>query len=100
MPRPASWVRFSSILLSRWLSAAFDLRVTSFLALEEQLAASRHKMEEAHLREVLLMKDHERVVVARIRQGADITLTALKLRIGRDFRQVAPRFLDHASQAE
>ena len=42
--------------------------VPAFLlpALEEQLAASRHKMEEAHLREVLLMKDHERVVVARI----------------------------------
>ena len=45
--------------------------VPAFLlpALEEQLAASRHKMEEAHLREVLLMKDHERVVVARTRQG-------------------------------
>jgi hypothetical protein len=34
--------------------------------LEEQLAASHHEMEEAHLWEVFLMEDHEHVVVARI----------------------------------
>jgi hypothetical protein len=36
------------------------------LVLEEQLAASRHEIEEARLREVLLMEDREHVVVARI----------------------------------
>jgi hypothetical protein len=35
-------------------------------ALEEQLVTSRHKTEEAHLGEVLLMEDRERAVVAEI----------------------------------
>ena len=65
-------------------------------ALEEQLAASYHETEEAHLREVLLMEDHERAVVAKIRQGADVALAALQLRTGQDFHQVEPRFLNHA----
>jgi hypothetical protein len=34
--------------------------------LEEQLVASRHETEEAHLWEVLLMEDHKHVVVAGI----------------------------------
>jgi hypothetical protein len=57
-------------------------------------------MEETCLHEVLLMEDHERVMVARIRQEADVTLIAIQLRTGHDFRQVVPRFLDHARQAE
>jgi hypothetical protein len=68
--------------------------------LEEQLAASYHETEEARLREVLLMEDRERAVVAKIRQGASVALAALQLSTGRDFHQVAPRFLDHASQVE
>jgi hypothetical protein len=39
-------------------------------------------MEETHLREVLLMEDHERVMLARIRQEADIALAAIQLRTG------------------
>jgi hypothetical protein len=35
--------------------------------LEEQLTASHHKIEEAHLWEVLLMEDHERMVEAGVR---------------------------------
>jgi hypothetical protein len=35
-------------------------------ALEEQLATSRHETEEACLREILLMEDHERAVVAGV----------------------------------
>jgi len=46
------------------------------------------------------MEDHERAVVAKIRQGADVALAALQLRTGQDFHQVAPRFLNHARQAE
>ena len=38
--------------------------------------------------------------MARIRQGAGVALAALQLRIGHDFRQVAPGFPDHTSQAE
>jgi hypothetical protein len=57
-------------------------------------------MEETHLREVLLMEDHERVMLARIRQEADIALAAIQLRTGQDFHQVVPRFLDHARQAK
>jgi hypothetical protein len=34
--------------------------------LEEQLVASLHETKEAHLREVLLMEDHEHAVVAGI----------------------------------
>ena len=45
--------------------------------LEEQLAASSHEMEEARLREVLLMEDHKRAVVARVWQGANIALAVL-----------------------
>jgi chorismate-pyruvate lyase len=43
-----------------------DLPVFLLPALEEQLVASHHEMEEAHLREVLLMEDHEPMVVAGI----------------------------------
>jgi hypothetical protein len=58
MPRPMSWVRVLSILSSSYrTSAASDLLVVLLLALEEQLAASRHKTEEAHLWEFLLMED-------------------------------------------
>ena len=46
------------------------------------------------------MENHEHVVVAGIRQGAGVTLAALQLHTGQDFRQVAPGFLDHASQVE
>ena len=70
------------------------------LALEEQLAASRHETEEARLWEVLLMEDRECVFVAGIRQGADIALVALQLRTSQDFRRVAPVFPNHANQVE
>jgi hypothetical protein len=50
--------------------------------LKEQLVTSRHEVEEACLWEVLLMEDHERAVVAGIRQGAGIALAALQLCIG------------------
>jgi hypothetical protein len=69
-------------------------------ALEGQLAASYHETEEARLCEVLLMEDCECAVVARIRQGASVTLATLQLRTGQDFHQVAPRFLNHARHAE
>jgi hypothetical protein len=53
--------------LSSYLtSAASDLLVVLLPALEEQLAASRHEMEEACLMEFLLMEDRERAVVAGI----------------------------------
>jgi hypothetical protein len=35
-------------------------------ALEEQLAVSRHEMEEAHLWEVLMMEDRKCALVARV----------------------------------
>ena len=41
------------------------------------MVASHHEMEEAHLQEVLLMEDHECMVVAIIHQGADVALAAL-----------------------
>jgi hypothetical protein len=66
-----------------------------FSVLEKQLAASRHEMEEARLWE-----DRERVVVARIWQGAGVALAALLLRTSQDFRQVAPGFSGHARKAE
>ena len=53
-------------------------------------------MEEAYLWEVLLMEDHERMVVTRVRQGATVALTALQLRTSLDFCQVAPGFPGHA----
>jgi hypothetical protein len=56
-----------------------DLPFFSSSALEEQLAASHHEMEEARLWEVLLMEDHERVVVARVQQRASVALAALQL---------------------
>jgi hypothetical protein len=66
MPRPISWVRVLSILSSYLTSAASDLLVVLLPVLEEQLAASRHEMEEACLREFLLMEDRKQAVVARI----------------------------------
>jgi hypothetical protein len=45
--------------------------------LEEQLAASRHEEEVAHLLEFIIAEDHEQAVVAGIRQGADVTLAAM-----------------------
>ena len=66
MPRPASWVGALFVLLSYLLSMASDLPVVLLLVLEEQLVASRHETEEACLREVLLMEDRERAVVARV----------------------------------
>jgi hypothetical protein len=44
-----------------------DLPIFLSSALEEQLVAYLRETEEAHLQEVLLMEDHERAVVARIR---------------------------------
>jgi hypothetical protein len=44
-----------------------NILVVLLLALEEQLVASHHKIEEARLREVLLMEDREHTVVARVR---------------------------------
>jgi hypothetical protein len=64
--------------LSSYLtSTASDLLIVLLPALEEQLAASRHKTKEAHLQEFLLMEDHERAMVVRILQGAGITLTTM-----------------------
>jgi hypothetical protein len=77
MPRPVSWVRVLSILSSYLTSAASNLLVVLLPALEEQLAASRHEMEEACLREFLLMEDRERAVVVGIRQGVSVALTAM-----------------------
>ena len=55
-------------VLSSYLSfATSDLLVVLLPALEEQLATSHHETKEARLREVLLMEDHERAVVARVR---------------------------------
>jgi hypothetical protein len=68
--------------------------------LEEQLAASRHETEEAHLWEVLKMVDHERAVVVGVWQGASVALATLQFCTGQDFQWVAPRFSDHARQAE
>jgi translation elongation factor EF-G len=70
------------------------------LVLEEQLAASHHKTEEARVREILLMEDRECAVVARIRQGTIVALVALQLCTDQDFCRVASGFPDHASQAE
>jgi hypothetical protein len=48
------------------LFATPDLLIFLLLVLEEQLVVSRHETEEAHLREVLLMEDHEHMVVSRV----------------------------------
>jgi hypothetical protein len=45
--------------------------------LEEQLAASCHEMKEARLREVLLMEDRERAMVAGIWQGVGVALASM-----------------------
>jgi hypothetical protein len=68
--------------------------------LEEQLAATRHETEDAHLQEFLLMEDHEQAVVAGILQGTDVTLTTMQLRIGQDFRPVEPGFSCHTGKTE
>jgi hypothetical protein len=47
-------------------------------------------MEEARLREFLLMEDHKRAVVARIRQRASVALTVMQLCTGQDFHLVEP----------
>jgi len=50
MPRPISWVRVLSVLSSSYLTfVASDLLVVLLPALEEQLVASHHEMEEARL---------------------------------------------------
>jgi hypothetical protein len=79
------------------LFAVPDLLAFLLPTLEEQLVASHHETKEARLWEVLLMEDHEHVVVLEIRQGAGIAPAALQLHTDRDFHQVAPRFLDHVS---
>jgi hypothetical protein len=79
------------------LFIVLDLLAFLLPALEEQLAASHHEAKEARLREVLLMEDRERAMVAGIQQGASVALATLQLGTGRDFHQVAPGFLDHAS---
>ena len=66
MPRPVLWVRVLSVLSSYLTSVAFDLLVVLLLALEEQLVASHHEMEEARLWEFLLMEDHEWAMVLGI----------------------------------
>jgi hypothetical protein len=68
--------------------------------LEEQLAASRHEAKEAHLREALLMEDHQRAVISMIRQGVGVTLAAAWLHSGHDLRHLAPGFPDHARPKE
>ena len=96
MPRPILWVRALSVLSSYLTHVASDLLIVLLSALEEQLAASHHETEEAHLWAFLLMEDHERAVVVGIRQGVDIALAAMQLRTCQDFYQVKPRFLAHA----
>ena len=55
-------------ILSSYLSfATSDLLVILLPALEGQLVDSHHEMEEALLREALLMVDHEHMVVAGVR---------------------------------
>ena len=80
------------------MSIASDLRVILLPALEEQLAASRHEAKAARLREFIVLEDRERAVVARIRQGANVALVAMQLRVGLDLRWVAPGFLEHVEQ--
>ena len=49
-----------------WMSAAANLRVVLLPALEEQLAVSRHKEEEARLWGFVIAEDHERAMVVGI----------------------------------
>ena len=42
------------------------------------------------------MKDRKRAMVARIRQGTSVALTAMQLRTIQDFHWVEPGFPDHA----
>lgn len=53
-------------MLSYSSLVASNLLTFLLSALEEQLAASHHEIEEDRLRGALLLEDHERVVVARI----------------------------------
>ena len=74
---------------------AADLRVVLFLALEEQLAVSRHEVEVACLWGFIMAEDHEQVVVAGIQQGAGSALAAMQLWTGVNLCQVVPRFPEH-----
>lgn len=73
------------VLMSCLSFTTSNVLVVMLLALEEQLAPSRHETEEAYLREVLLKEEHERAVVIGVWQGASIALAAMQLRTGRDF---------------
>lgn len=42
------------------------------------------------------MEDNERMVMARVQHEASVALATLQLHTGKDFCQVAPRFLGHA----
>ena len=86
-------------MLGRTTGAA-DLRVVLLLALEERLVVSCHKEEEAHLRGLIVAEDHERAVVAGIRQGASIALATMELRTRVNLRRVVPRFPEHVQLEE
>jgi hypothetical protein len=77
MPKPASWVRASLILVSEWIPIASDLRIVSLPALEEQLVASHLEEEAARLRGFIIAKDHEWAVVAGIQQGVNVALATM-----------------------
>ena len=64
------------------------------------MAASRHKEEVAHLRGFIIAEDHEGAVVARIQQGASVSLAAMQLRTGMNPHRVTPWFSKHAGQEE
>ena len=82
--------------MSSMMYVAFSLRVILLPALEEQLAASCHEAEVTHLRETLVVKNREWVVVARIWQGVSVALATMQLHIGQDLPRVEPRLSDYA----
>jgi len=82
------------------MPTASDLRVVSLPALEEQLVASRHEEEVAHLRGFIVVEDCEWVVLAGIWQGASVALVAMQLRTGMNLHRMTPGFLEHAGQEE
>lgn len=59
MPWPLSWVRIISAMSFLLVPTACDLFIAFLSALQGQLVASHQEIEEAHLREVLLMEDPE-----------------------------------------
>jgi hypothetical protein len=111
---------------SIFIFMTFYRTVFAFLALEAQLAASRHETEEARRRKNNLENSHEslqraalgtvravledrlqaiparvrEVVTHEIHQGAGAALAAAQLRSGRDLRRLEPGFPDDSTPEE